>query len=430
MNAKANNTKEKVQQLQRKLYRSAKENKKRRFHSLYDKLWREDVLTQAWKQVKKNRGSAGIDKITLSEIEVYGVELFLKETANLLKGGNYHPKAVRRTYIDKSDGRKRPLGIPTVQDRVVQTAVKLMIEPIFETDFEEFSYGFRPKRSQHEALKVIRKHCNNKGWWVLDADIKNYFERINHDKLMLLVEQRINDRRILKLIRKWLKAGVMEEGKLRQSLTGTPQGGVISPLLSNIYLGVLDELWTKHYSHLGNLVRFADDFVVVCRTKKDVEHAYKAISLILKKLELDLHPKKTRMLNLWDGKEGFDFLGMHHRKIKQKSRHGHEYTVTVQRPSNKAMSRMRERIREELKPRNRLYMEMDAVVKKLNPVIIGWRNYYKLPLSESYLRKLDYHIFIRFTIWYNKKHQINKRHSNKSLVNGKLRQLKLAKLVY
>ena len=430
MNAKANNTKEKVRQLQRKLYRSAKENKVRRFHALYDKLWREDVLVQAWKRVKKNRGSAGIDKVTLTEIEAYGVELFLKETADLLKSGKYHPQAVRRTYIDKKDGRKRPLGIPTVRDRVVQTAVKLLVEPIFETDFEDFSYGFRPKRSQHAALKAVRKHCNNKGWWLLDADIKNYFDRIDHDKLMLLVEQRISDRRILKLIRKWLKAGVMEEGKLRQSLTGTPQGGVISPLLSNIYLGVLDKLWQKHYSHLGKMVRYADDFVVVCRTKKDVQHAYKAISLVLKKLELDLHPEKTRMVNLWDGKEGFDFLGMHHLRMKQQSRHGHEYTVTVQRPSDKAMRRMHERVREELKPRNCLYMKMSELVKKLNPIIRGWRNYYKLPLSEPYLRKLDYHILIRFTIWYNKKHQISRRHSNKPLVNEKLRQLKLAKLIY
>lgn len=430
MNAKANNTKEKVRQLQRKLYRSAKENKRRRFHALYDKVWREDVLIQAWKRVKKNRGSAGIDKVTLLEIEEHGVELFLKETADLLKAGKYHPRPVRRTYIDKSDGKKRPLGIPTVRDRVVQTAVKLLIEPIFETDFEECSYGFRPKRSQHDALKAVRKHCDKRGWWVLDADIKSYFDRIDHNKLMLLMEQRISDRRILKLIRKWLKAGVMEEGKLRQSLTGTPQGGVISPLLSNIYLGVLDKLWQKHYTHLGNLVRYADDFVVVCRIKKDVQHAYKAVNLILMRLGLELQSEKMHLVNLWDGAEGFDFLGMHHRRIKQQSRHGHAYTATVQRPSGKATRRMRDRIREELKPRNRLFVEMGELVKKLNPVIRGWRNYYKLPLSEPYLRKLDYHILIRFTIWYNKKHQIKKRHINMPLVNEKLRHLKLAKLIY
>lgn len=354
----------------------------------------------------------------------------MKETADLLEAGKYHPQAVRRAYIDKSDGRKRLPGIPTVRDRVVQTAVKLVIEPIFEADFEDCSYGFRPERSQHTALKAVRKHCDNKGWWVLDADIKSYFDRIDHDKLMLLVEQRVSDRRILKLIRKWLKAGVMEEGKLRQSLTGTPQGGVISPLLSNIYLGVLDKLWQKHCTYLGNLVRYADDFVVVCRTKKDVQHAYKAINLILKKLALDLHPEKTQLVNLWEGTEGFDFLGMHHRRIKQQSRYGHAYTVTVQRPSDKATRRMRDRIREELKPRNRLFVEMGELVKKLNPVIRGWRNYYKLPLSEPYLRKLDYHILIRFTIWYNKKQQIKKRHINMPLVNEKLRQLKLAKLVY
>lgn len=260
MNAqKANNTIEKVRQLQRKLYLAAKENSKRRFHALYDHVYRKDILWEAWKRVKANGGAGGIDKMTITDVEEYGIEKFLQEIQQELKDKKYHLKAVRRTYIPKGKKEKRPLGIPIIKDRIVQMAVKIVIEPIFEADFKENSYGFRPKRSAHQALDRIMKDTRRKGWWVVDADIKGYFNNIKHEKLMLMVKQRISDRRILKMIWKWLKAGVMEKGEIYESEIGNPQGGVISPLLANIYLHYLDCKWELHYKHLGKLIRYCDD---------------------------------------------------------------------------------------------------------------------------------------------------------------------------
>ncbi len=206
--------------------------------------------------MKANQGSAGIDEQTIVDIESYGVDKLILEIQNELMEGVYNPPPVRRVYIPKADGKKRPLGIPTVKDRIIQSAMKIVIEPIFEADFKDCSFGFRPKRNQHQALEVIRKACNNKGNYVLDGDIKGYFDNINHEKLMLLVEKRISDRRICKLIRKWLKSGVMEDGRLETSELGSPQGGVISPLLANIYLDYLDTVWERFYSHLGEVDSF------------------------------------------------------------------------------------------------------------------------------------------------------------------------------
>jgi group II intron reverse transcriptase/maturase len=306
VNAKlANDIKDKVRKLQVKLYLSAKESKKRRYHALYDKIYREDILQRAWKDVKKNSGSAGIDKETIQQVEEIGVEKVLGEISEQLKEGKYQPLPVKRVEIPKDNGKKRPLGIPVVRDRIVQAAVKIVIEPIFEADFKESSHGFRPKRNAHQAIEKIRKVCNNKGIWVIDADIEGYFNNINHDKLMILIQQRISDRRILKIISKWLKAGIMQDGKFVESKLGSPQGGVISPLLSNIYLNYLDTVWEKHYSKIGKLIRFADDFVVVCKNYKDAQHAYKGIQMIMSKLELTLSKEKTKIVSMWQGKQGF-----------------------------------------------------------------------------------------------------------------------------
>lgn len=260
MNAKWLTTpKEKVQQLQLKLGHAAKTSSSRRFHALYDKAHRMDVLREAWRRVRANKGAAGVDGETLADIEKQGEAEFLAKCQERLMQNDYHPQPVRRKFIPKKDGRMRPLGIPTVQDRVIQMATKLIIEPIFEADFQECSFGFRPKRGAKQALERIRKACNRKGNWVVDVDIQGYFDNINQEKLMKLVEMRISDRRILKLIRQWLEAGVMEEGTIRRSDLGTPQGGVISPLLANIYLNYFDRLWERHGKEVGELTRYADD---------------------------------------------------------------------------------------------------------------------------------------------------------------------------
>ena len=274
---------DKVRELQRKLYVCAKRSKTRRFHALYDRIYRSDVLWKAWHRVRSNKGAAGVDEVTLRFIEEQGAAQFLEGIQADLKAGRYRPSPVRRQYIDKGDGKQRPLGIPTVRDRVVQMATKdpegTPIEPIFEADFEPSSYGFRPKKSATEALEAIRIAGNQGHDLVVDADIKGYFDSIDQEKLMVLVEERISDRRVLKLIRKWLKAGVMEDETVRETLAGTPQGGVISPLLANIYLHLLDRIWAKKCGSLGVLIRYADDFVVMCTTESKRRRRFDKSSL-------------------------------------------------------------------------------------------------------------------------------------------------------
>ncbi len=417
MNAqKANNTIEKVRKLQRNLYLAAKLNSKRKFHALHDKVYRKDILMEAWKRVKTNGGAGGIDKMTISDVEAYGLEKFIQEIQQELREGTYHPKPVRRTYIPKGKTEKRPLGIPIIKDRVIQMAVKIVMEPIFEADFKECSYGFRPKRSAHQALDRIRKDTANKGWWVVDADIKGYFNNINHEKLMLMVKQRISDRKILKMIWKWLKAGVMENGEYAESDLGSPQGGVISPLLANIYLHYLDCKWEYHYKHLGKLIRYCDDFVVICRTKKDAEHALKAATSIMGRLELELHSEKTKLTSMWDGKEGFDFLGFHHRRKKTETSGGQWFNETHQYPSKKAMQKMRDNIKGVFASRTTLLLDVHKMIEILNPKIIGMRNYYGLKNAGKQLNKMDWYIIKKFTLWYNYKTQNNRRHAGISKV--------------
>ena len=406
MNAKRLTTpKEKVQQLQEKLGHAAKENKKRRFHALYDKVYRRDMLWEAWRRVRANKGAAGVDGQTLAEIEKRGEFIFIEECHRQLKDGEYRPAPVRRHYIPKKDGKQRPLGIPMVRDRVIQMATKLVMEPIFEMDFQEVSFGFRPKRSAKGALERIRKACNRKGNWVVDVDIQGYFDSINQEKLMKLVAMRISDRRILKLIRKWLSAGVMEEGNVRRSELGTPQGGVISPLLANIYLNYFDVLWERHGQGVGELTRYADDLVVVCKTKKDADRAYALIQMIMERLELTLHPTKTRIVGLWTGEEGFDFLGIHHRKTKAETSQGRVYYTTQQWLTRKAEERIRGVVKERLAPPGMRSKSMEEHVAWLNPKIQGWRNYYYTAYSQLKLAKLDWYILQRFTRWYAKKRQ-------------------------
>jgi len=403
---KTNNTKEKVRKLQRKLYQSAKVNGKRKFHALYDKVYRKDILKEAWKKVKSNKGSAGIDKQTISDIEVYGADKILDEIQLLLMDGNYNPPPVRHTVIPKGRNATRPLGIPTVKDRIIQTALKIVVEPILDADFKDCSFGFRPKRNQHQALEVIKRACNNKGNYVLDADIKSYFNNINHDKLILLVEKRINDKRVLKLIKKWLKAGVMIDGTKVESAVGSPQGSSLSPLLSNLYLDYFDTIWERHYSHFGKLVRFADDFVIICKNKKSLDHSFAVVREIMRRLDLELSVEKTKVVNLWGGKEGFDFLGYHHRKTKHKTISGREYYTAERWICKNKHDRIKEVIRE-VTSKSTTYNDIESMIKMLNLKIVGWRNYYGLS-PVRILRKIDNFIRHRLIIWYNMKRKKRK----------------------
>jgi group II intron reverse transcriptase/maturase len=393
----ANNPTEKVRQLQRRLWVCAKTSKTRRFHALYDRICRSDVLWEAWKRVRSNKGAAGVDETTLRSIEEQGVTQFLEGIQADLKAGQYRPSPVKRRWIPKGDGKQRPLGIPTVRDRVIQMAAKLVIEPIFEADFQPCSYGFRPKKSATQALEAIRLAGNRGHSFVVDADIQGYFDGIDRNTLMELVKERISDRRVLKLIRQWLECGVMEDGTVRETLAGTPQGGVISPLLANIYLNKLDRIWAARCSPLGVLVRYADDFVVMCRSESQAKEALRRIGLVMNRLGLTLHPAKTKLVDLRRGKEGFVFLGCTIRKKRSIQRNPRAHYM--QRwPSPKATKKLRDRVRE-LTGRKQSGKEVKQIVAELTPVLRGWGNYFRTGTADREFHKMDYFVVKSLRRW-------------------------------
>jgi RNA-directed DNA polymerase len=392
-----NTPKEKVRELQVRLWVCAKQSKTRRFHALYDRIYRSDVLWEAWRRVSGNGGAAGVDRETIQAIEQRGAGEFLREIQAALRAGKYRPSPVKRRWIPKADGKQRPLGIPTVRDRVVQMAAKLVIEPIFEADFQKFSYGFRPKKSATQALEALRIAGNRGLNFVVDADIQGYFDNIQRDTLMELVKERISDRRVLKLIRQWLECGVMEDGTVRETLAGTPQGGVISPLLANIYLNQLDRIWAAECSHLGELVRYADDFVALCATESRAKEALRQIGLVMNRLGLTLHPAKTRLVDLRRGKEGFVFLGCTIRKKRSIQRAPHKHFM--QRwPSPKATKKLRDRVRE-LTGKKQSGKDVKQIIAELTPVLRGWGNYFRTGNADREFNKMDSFVIKRLRRW-------------------------------
>jgi RNA-directed DNA polymerase len=398
---------ERVSILQEKLYQKAKQEREYKFYVLYDKMFIPYMLREAWKSVKSNDGSSGVDGITIEKVEEYGVDTYLKELGEELRKQTYRPQAVKRVMISKANGGKRPLGIPTVRDRIAQTVCKMILEPIFEADFEDSSYGFRPDRSSKDAITAIKEHLKEGKTEVYDADLSKYFDTIPHDKLQIALKQRVADPRILKLINKWLKVPVYEDGQYtsgKDNHSGTPQGGVISPLLANIYFHLIDRIVNNPRSlfckHGVQIVRYADDFVLMGR--KLPEEVIDKLKSLLHRMGLSLNEGKTRKIDART--ESFNFLGFTIRYDKDIKGRDIRYWNIM--PSKKSEQKIRDKVKEYLRTHG--HYKADDVANGLNSIIRGWLNYFSIA-GVSYpamsKRRLRAYLCTRLYRYYNRKSQ-------------------------
>ena len=407
-------TPESIRTLQRKLYTKAKQEPAYRFYALYDKAWRADILMFAYRLVRANKGSPGVDGINFEDIEQKtGIDTFISALAQDLKDKTYQPSPVRRVMIPKADGSQRPLGIPTIRDRVAQMAVKLIIEPIFEADFCPNSYGFRPKKSAHDAVNEIAEALHQGYTKVIDADLSKYFDSIPHAKLLAVVAERIVDGAILHIIKLWLKAPVIGEDKdgTRKNVgggkansKGTPQGGVISPLLSNCYLHLLDRIWERHqlrWKLKARIVRYADDFVVLCAGK--IDEPMSMVRRVLERLDLTLNETKTRIVDA--RKESFNFLGFAIR-VSKSWRSGRQYSHVC--PAAKSLAKIKERMKQQT-DRRLTPVPLSDVVKNLNASLQGWVGYFHYRNSTKVLDKVKTHAENRLRTHLMRRHKITDR---------------------